>query len=128
MASIRIAFLVALIAYAQVQFIAADDLTTDDTLSTENPSSDRSFSIESSNVEDPQYEWDAIKCLTEAYVINPTSFDIVVEDFAKLYKLQHSGNWNVNAGCSSLYIPKAKIIIVIKVTEGADTFFITLYD
>ncbi|KAJ8961276.1 hypothetical protein NQ318_008961 [Aromia moschata] len=87
------------------------------------------FSIESSNAPDAQYEWDAIDTLSEAYVLHDGNLTAVVSAFAELYKIKHSGNWNVNAGCQAAYSPQAKKTqIVIKVADDSGEMLIDLYD
>lgn len=86
------------------------------------------FSIKSSNAPNPQFEWDAVQCLSEAYMLHPDSLDSITEAFGQLYKLKHAGNWRVNAGCTSLYVVTRNITIVVKVTEGTQETLITLYN
>lgn len=168
MAAIRVAFLIVFVAFALIPLVKTQyDGTTNDVLSTPNPSSDRSvgifinylifagfvssfwsnwvfvllpaifnvricfffqFSIKSSNAPNPQFEWDAVQCLSEAYMLHPDSLDSITEAFGQLYKLKHAGNWRVNAGCTSLYVVTRNITIVVKVTEGTQETLITLYN
>ncbi|KAJ8966636.1 hypothetical protein NQ314_003403 [Rhamnusium bicolor] len=93
------------------------------------PAGDRMFSIDSSNAPDTQYEWDAVQCLAEAYILHPDTIDTVIQTFSELYQLKHTGTWNVNAGCDSLYIPRPGYIrIDLKVTEASGVTIINLYN
>ncbi|KAJ8910446.1 hypothetical protein NQ315_017044 [Exocentrus adspersus] len=127
MANFQIVFLVAIVSSVYTQ-ISTDNPTTDLPETTTTPNPGRSFSIRSSNAPDPQYEWDAVQCLSEAYVHFPGSLDSVIVTFGQLYKLKYRQNWYVSAGCNSVYNPKSRITIVVNVNEGLDVTPICLFN
>ncbi|XP_018562228.1 uncharacterized protein LOC108904241 [Anoplophora glabripennis] len=83
---------------------------------------EKTFSIESSNAPNLQYDVDAIECLREAYVLYPENMDDRNEAVAKLFNNKHSNKkgWNIAEGCISSYNPAATISIKILIEDSDD--------
>ncbi|KAJ8965833.1 hypothetical protein NQ317_003725 [Molorchus minor] len=66
---------------------------------------------------DPQFDIDAVESLSEAYELYPDT-DSIMEKFGELFKLKHSGDWDVGAGCTTLALYKVNVLIQISVTNS----------